>query len=50
MLKILEQIIKKLRTTREVYQFFKSTPFYENSECKHIKIAVEKIDMIENIV
>lgn len=45
-----EQIIKRLRTTREVYQFFKSTPFYENSECKHIKIAVEKIEMIENIV
>lgn len=45
-----EQIIKYLRTPCEVYQFYKSVPFYENAENRHIKIAIEKITMIDKIV
>lgn len=45
-----EQITNSIRTTREIYQFYKSTPFYENAECEHIKIAIEQMDMIKKIV
>lgn len=47
---VLDLVINKIATTREIYQFYTNVPFYENSNHKHIKVSVEQTMHINQII
>ena len=46
----LESIYELCESTIEIYQFYRTTTFYENSDHKHIKIPFEKINDIVQMI
>ncbi len=48
----IDLMLSNISTTKEVYQFFLSTPFYDNSsnELKHIKIQINELTNIKEII
>lgn len=48
----IEDIIRKTKKTKEIYQFYYNNPFfsYENEKIKHIKIQIKNINEIKEII
>jgi hypothetical protein len=46
----INNILSFLSITREIYQFFKDEPFYENMEHKHIRLFIEETNYINSII
>jgi len=49
-LRQIDNVINSIQITREIYQFFISEPFFNNTTCKHIQIQVEKTININDII
>ncbi|WP_270488360.1 DUF4297 family anti-phage-associated protein [Butyricimonas synergistica] len=49
-IKYIDEILMKLSQIREIYQFYIHSPFYENSNYKHIRIQIEETRNINDII
>ena len=46
----LEELLKTKIKTKEVYQFFSTSPLNINTEIKHVKIEIQELSDIKNII
>lgn len=46
----LSEVINTLNNTREIYQFYIDTPFYENNDHRHVVLPITSIKDIDNIL